>query len=550
MNIDNWQIKYDTEQPDRVRRFLFLNWKFSYPMYSLFFLCFSIPIILFGESGPGSPQSKAGLHPIIHEGPLTNPYESLIIGNGDLAISAQMFSNQLLLRIGKNNVWDSRSELETGENILTHDKLIALNGDVNNLFNFDLAHRTTYVGGTRQAPTPKPVGVIKLSHGGLSNTKIVGKVDIENGILKVSYQFPEGELVAEVFVHKQKNSIITKYSAFGKIPWISITVEKQPDYVDSEIPDPILRMGPGNQNWTISQTIKKKYDVPDFAWHIGCSFPGKIEKAEISPILKWRYALEQRIMLRDSGSVIMSVGVATDRDGFKNSLEEALKLADVTDSSEYEKARNTHVLAWRSFWASSSIDIADKELEAIWYRSLFGFACHLNPGAQAPGLNANIPIYDYSAWNGDYHWNHNVQKWYFPALPTNHPEWYDVFAKLVEQHIPVFEHLAKSVFNLEGVYVDLYTYPFVPANRAMTYSTFGRALAHTGWISQMLFQHYEYTNDQAWLKKMPMNIYQRQPIFMLTILINIRGQIKLFSLQCCWRTHINGKRGFHKTEMF
>jgi len=36
------------------------------------------------------------------------------------------------------------------------------------------------------------------------------------------------------------------------------------------------------------------------------------------------------------------------------------------------------------FWSASAIELEDKELEALWYRSMFGFACHLKPGAQAP----------------------------------------------------------------------------------------------------------------------------------------------------------------------
>ena len=37
-----------------------------------------------GSFTDGRSQSNAGLFPIQHTGPLTNPYESLIIGNGDL----------------------------------------------------------------------------------------------------------------------------------------------------------------------------------------------------------------------------------------------------------------------------------------------------------------------------------------------------------------------------------------------------------------------------------------------------------------------------------
>ena len=53
-------------------------------------------------------SSRASAHPLIHEGLLTNPTEGLVIGNGDLAASVQIFSNELKLNLGKNDVWDTR----------------------------------------------------------------------------------------------------------------------------------------------------------------------------------------------------------------------------------------------------------------------------------------------------------------------------------------------------------------------------------------------------------------------------------------------------------
>ena len=447
-------------------------------------------------------DSKAALHPLVHNGPLTNPYESIVIGNGDVAISAQMFSHQLILQIGKNDIFDSRSENITTEQVLTHDKLIELDGEVDGLFDFDRAHRTNSVASPNQGPAPKPAGQIIISHPGLSNTKVSGKVDISTGILTVDYGFPEGTLSIEVFVHKEKNLILSKYSTTGKTPWFTIEVEKRPDYVDAEIPDPVISKGHNDRQFAITQTIKAKYGVPDFSWHLGCSFAEGSKGTEVWGALQWRYTLEQRVKLPDNTSVIMAVGVATDRDGEDSSLERAFKLSEnVTSHARYEEEKSAHINSWKTFWSKSSIELEDKELEALWYHAMFGVACNLGPEAQAPGLNANIPIYDFSAWNGNYTWNHNVQKWYFPALTVNHPEYYNTLARLIDQHIPVFEHLAKEVFGLEGVYIDLYTFPFTPADRALSYSTFGRALSHTGWFSQLLYQHYEFTNDTEWLRE-------------------------------------------------
>ena len=447
-------------------------------------------------------KSKAVLHPLIHNGPLTNPYESLVFGNGDVAVSAQMFTHQLTLQIGKNDIFDSRSSNVTKEQILTQDKLIEINGKADGMFDYNRAWGTNFTGGSKQGPSPKPAGQIIIYHPGLSNkTTVSGKVDVSTGIFTVEYGFPEGTLFIEVFVHKEKNLVLSKYSVKGKVPWFKIIVEKKPDYVDDEIPLPVISGGRNNRQHAISQTIKAKYGVPDFSWYLGCLFPEQATGVQVSNILKWRYALEQRLTLADNTSVVMAVGVATDRDGKGSSLERALDLSEVAGQARYEEEKLSHINGWNKFWSASSIEIEDKELEALWYRTMFGFACHLNPKAQAPGLNANIPMFDFSAWNGNYTWNHNVQKWYFPALAVNHPEWYYTLARLLDQHIPVFEHLAKEVFGLEGIYIDLYTFPFTPAEHALSYYTFGRALSHTGWFSQMLYQHYEFTNDVEWLRE-------------------------------------------------
>jgi hypothetical protein len=139
-------------------------------------------------------------------------------------------------------------------------------------------------------------------------------------------------------------------------------------------------------------------------------------------------------------------------------------------------------------------------MEALWYRGIYSFACHLRSGAQAPGLAANIPISDRTAWRGKYTWNHNVQKWYFANLPVNHPEWHDPLAALLNEQLPTFQHLASTIFGLEGAYVDLSGRPRATPTQAETHPVVGRALCHTGWLSDQLFQHYEFTGDLDWLR--------------------------------------------------
>ncbi len=234
-----------------------------------------------------NPENRAVLYPLRHSGTLTNPYESLVIGNGDMAVSTQIFSHELVMKLGKNDIWDSRIESFTEDAALKHDELIRLNGEVRELpQNRNRALTSSdYILKSRVGPTPKPAGLIRLRHPGLSNTKIETQVDISSGIHTVNYGFRQGHLLAEVF------------------------------------------------------------------------------------------------------------------------------------------------------------------------------------------------------------------------------------ADLVEQHIPVFEHLAKTIFDLDGVYVDLMTAPFAPPNRAKTHSIYGRALAHTGWVAKMLFDYYDYTGDTKWLARRAYPFIKKAAIF-------------------------------------
>ena len=46
-------------------------------------------------------------YPIITDKVITNPYEGMIIGNGDLAANVNIFSHEIVLSLAKNDIWDS-----------------------------------------------------------------------------------------------------------------------------------------------------------------------------------------------------------------------------------------------------------------------------------------------------------------------------------------------------------------------------------------------------------------------------------------------------------
>ena len=109
-------------------------------------------------------QTNAALFPIRYDGTLTSPYEGLVFGNGDLAASAQILSQELTVRLGKNDVWDARISSLTKDAVLKHDDLLKSNGEGDGLQDNTLLTATDFVRRSKLGPTPKPVGFIRVRH--------------------------------------------------------------------------------------------------------------------------------------------------------------------------------------------------------------------------------------------------------------------------------------------------------------------------------------------------------------------------------------------------
>ena len=473
--------------------------------------------------------SKASQHPLYTKDLITNPYEGIVFGNGDLAISTQVYSHELRLNIGKNDLWDSRYENKAADYALKHEDLVRYQKDYDfhwfdtNNWCEDLLHKqdnmpenekvyyacpTAYrlyegrgyldAGG----PSPKRAGNIHILHPGLSDTKVETKLDISNGLLTVTYHFYKGDLIIESFIHKRDNLVMVRLTAKGEIPWLRIFVEKEPDSSDATMPVPKIIAGKDMRHWGIRQNIPAGCDVGEFNWYVASAFPEQEQCSLAAVALDLAYSLRQDIKMNDGESIVLAVAVATDHDsGADKAYEAAVRLAGDSSIERFERELAESSALWAEYWGKSAVEIEDKELEAVWYRSMFVHACHVRPGTIAPGLCANVPIYDASPFHGYYTWNHNVQKWYVPILPTNHPELFDTFADLIRDTMPVFEYQAKLIFGLEGVYCDLATIPLVPPERAFISNKWGRALALTGWLSLIMYSHYEFLCDKQWLRE-------------------------------------------------
>lgn len=161
---------------------------------------------------------------------------------------------------------------------------------------------------------------------------------------------------------------------------------------------------------------------------------------------------------------------------------------------------------WQRVQARYRDDVPDPELEAAYlqfarYLMISGSRGTLPMGLQGPWLDGNDPD-----WMGDYHTDINVQMNYWMADRAGLSGCFDAFADYCLAQLPSWTDSTQRLFNsptnryrnssgkLAGWAVAISTNPH--GGGGWWWHPAGNA-----WLCQSLFEHYEYTQDLAYLEK-------------------------------------------------
>lgn len=103
-------------------------------------------------------------------------------------------------------------------------------------------------------------------------------------------------------------------------------------------------------------------------------------------------------------------------------------------------------------------------------------------------------------WNGDYHLDINVQMNYWLAESTNLSECHLPMTSLIESLVSPGERTAKAYYNAPGWIAHVITNPWAftaPGESA----SWGSTCTGSGWLCQHLWEHWVYTQDRNYLKR-------------------------------------------------
>lgn len=170
---------------------------------------------------------------------------------------------------------------------------------------------------------------------------------------------------------------------------------------------------------------------------------------------------------------------------------------------------------WAKFWAEGArVKVPDPVIQSIFDYGMYRFGAMTDPDGVPAGLQG-VWLEDdrLVPWNGDYHFNINVQECYSPAYRGGHFKNLLPLFRMVLSWRPILRDNAKKFVGIE----DGYTLPHSVDDRGVCIGGFWTGTidhGSTAWVAAMMMRYYRYSRDLAFLRdsaydfmKGAMNVY-------------------------------------------
>jgi alpha-L-fucosidase 2 len=233
-------------------------------------------------------------------------------------------------------------------------------------------------------------------------------------------------------------------------------------------------------------------------------------------------ASNNSLQIKNANSAVIYISAGT---SYKTPAYAATvdKLLAKALQKSYEQQKAAHEKNYRQLFQRASLTLEgtsrddlpiDKRLEAFATDSsdnglpalYFQFGRYLligsaRAGLLPPNLQGLWSNTVNTAWNGDYHLNINIQMNHWPLEVTNLPMLNDPFFGLVKGMVAPGEKTAKAYYNAPGWVAFVLTNVWQYTSPGENYA-WGSFNTGSAWLCQMLWNHYEFTQDTTYLRKL------------------------------------------------
>jgi hypothetical protein len=359
---------------------------------------------------------------------LTTPPQStihgLLLGNGDIGVSAYGAPECLILQVGKNDIWDYRDaaqELHKTVKPVTFQEIFRrLSGtgpdawtqpykspDKRDLLIWQHAEAHLRKG----QHEPKPAGQILIRNPGLNSVKYLHRLHLWDAEVTTELGQPV-RAAMRTFVSYDRNVIVIRYVPFQKQRF-DIELARHKDTTGS-IPDGPKFGASGPDIW-----LRYRFPPSD-------PYPNGFEYVMYGRVLGGDIRTEiqdgQSVAhVTSSQPVTVLVALDTTRD---SGVPLTRAQNDVNDAQRVGLAAliQEHRNAWHAFWRRSFVQIPNAYLNRQWFLSSYHLASAARAGKIMPGLDGNWSWEDDPVWFAAYYWNTCTENLFYGTYSSNHLE--------------------------------------------------------------------------------------------------------------------------------
>lgn len=367
----------------------------------------------------------------------------------------------------------------------------------------------------------QPLGNILLSFPGHKKAeRFYRDLTLGNALASVSYQVDGVTYTREMFASYPDNAIFVKIKA-GKAKALNFKVELTCPHYNKNITatgNQLILKGNAN-NYPYDYYEKKgNYKYP--ASKINFESRLLVQNMDGSLVTN-----NNVIEIKNASSVVLKLVAATNfvnyNDISANAGERCESYQKAIKDLQYEKARKTHIADYQKLYNRTSIDLGISELSArptnerlMSYSKdkdpnlvalLYQYGRYLlisssRPGTQPANLQGIWNDKLIAPWDSKYTVNINTEMNYWMAEMTNLSECHEPLFGMLKDLSVSGRSTAKEHYNAPG-WVLHHNTDLWRGTAPINGSDHGIWVGGSGWLSQHLWWHYEYTGDKKFLQE-------------------------------------------------
>ncbi|WP_082050820.1 glycoside hydrolase family 95 protein [Neotamlana sedimentorum] len=400
----------------------------------------------------------------------------------------------------------------------------------------------------------QPFGDLRLQFQADTILNYKRSLDIKNALLTVNYETSKAVFKREILASYLDDVIAIRITSNKKeaISFTAFLESVHPVEINTVSGDLVMKgQAPG---FVLRRTLENverngdQYKYPEifnedgsrkpFAKQIlygdevdgkGMFFEGRLKVKTINGKVS---VSKKGITITNANEVVLLLSLATSFNGFdKSPSKEGKNPAKINEAivsklknKSFEAIKTAHQNDYQSLFNRVQFNLKNKKGEHIktlytnqrlkQYHTntdvdlnalLFQYGRYLMiSGSRKGGQPLNLQgIWNYQripSWNSAYTMNINAQMNYWPAEVTNLPECHEPFFRLVKELAITGKETAKNMYGKLGWVVhhntDIWR-PSYPTDNAVMYSYWP---VGAGWLTDHLWEHYLFTQDQDFLK--------------------------------------------------